>query len=201
MAAKASPLAIASLAATGLALALLGVAPNKTILDALGGTPIDDVLLEGTAVALLLAFVARPLGAAVAVLPFFWVPEDRMAERVARDRVPYDAWVRAGFIEATPGNITDHRTIQRRICELRDEFEIVEIAFDRWGSVQISTGLQDEGFTMAMFLFERIRADVVALVVLLRCAGGWPDMLWRLRDRFSSAERRASAFGSICCCS
>lgn len=85
------------------------------------------------------------------VLPFFWVPEDRMRERVQRDRVPYDAWVRAGFVEATPGNITDHRAIQRKICELRDEFEIAEIAFDRWGSVQIATGLQDEGFTMAMF--------------------------------------------------
>ena len=85
------------------------------------------------------------------VLPFFWVPEDRMRERVERDRVPYDAWVRAGFIETTPGNVADHRTIQRKICELRDEFEIAEIAFDRWGSVQIAAGLQDEGFTMASF--------------------------------------------------
>lgn len=122
---------------------------------------------------------------AVHVLPFFWVPEDRMSERVTRDRVPYDAWVRAGFIEATPGNITDHRTIQRRICELRDEFEIAEIAFDRWGSVQISTGLQDEGFTMAMFGqgFASMTAptkELLSLVIGRKIRhGGNPVLRWQ----------------------
>jgi phage terminase large subunit-like protein len=85
------------------------------------------------------------------VLPFFWVPEERLEARAQKDRVPYDAWVRAGFIEATPGNIADHGFIKRRICELRDEFEIAEIPFDRWGSVQIAAQLEDEGFTMVKF--------------------------------------------------
>ena len=30
-------------------------------------------------------------------LPFFWIPEDNMVERVRKDRVPYDAWVRDGW--------------------------------------------------------------------------------------------------------
>lgn len=85
------------------------------------------------------------------ILPFFWVPEDRLEERAQKDRVPYDAWARAGLIEPTPGNIADHGFIKRRICELRDEFQIAEVAFDRWGSVQIAAQLEDEGFTMAKF--------------------------------------------------
>jgi len=101
--------------------------------------------------AFVLVFEPEDEDAPYDVVPYFWIPEERMRQRVQRDRVPYDAWVNAGFIETTPGDIADHRHIQRRICEIRDEFQVLEIAFDRWGSTQISTGLTDEGFTMASF--------------------------------------------------
>jgi phage terminase large subunit-like protein len=35
-----------------------------------------------------------------AVLPFFWVPGDRLDEREDRDKVPYRPWKQQGFIEA-----------------------------------------------------------------------------------------------------
>jgi phage terminase large subunit-like protein len=85
------------------------------------------------------------------VLPFFWIPEENMRERALRDRVPYDAWVRQGFIKATPGNVIDYAQIVADIVELGKRFHIREIAFDRWGAIQMSQQLEAEGFTMVAF--------------------------------------------------
>lgn len=81
----------------------------------------------------------------------FWIPEENMRERVKRDRVPYDVWVRQGLIHATPGNVIDYGAIKHTIKTLATDFEIKEIAFDRWGAVQISQDLDAEGFTMVPF--------------------------------------------------
>ena len=35
--------------------------------------------------------------------PYFWIPRDNMIKRQRRDRVPYDVWVREGYVTATPG--------------------------------------------------------------------------------------------------
>jgi phage terminase large subunit-like protein len=39
------------------------------------------------------------------VLPFFWIPEENMQQRVRRDRVPYDIWAREGHLKTTEGNV------------------------------------------------------------------------------------------------
>ncbi|MFA5130410.1 MAG: terminase TerL endonuclease subunit [Patescibacteria group bacterium] len=82
------------------------------------------------------------------VLPTFWVPEESLAERVARDRVPYDEWLNNGFIKATPGNAIDYRFIVKEICDLRYEYEVIEIGFDPWNAQQTANELTDEGFLM-----------------------------------------------------
>jgi len=84
-------------------------------------------------------------------LPFFWIPKENLMERVRKDRVPYDAWVRDGFVTATEGNVIDYGYILRDIERLGERFNIREIAFDRWGAVQISQTLEDMGFMMVGF--------------------------------------------------
>ncbi len=84
-------------------------------------------------------------------LPFFWIPEENMIERARKDRVPYDAWVRDGLMMATPGNVIDYDFILRDIERLGQIYDIKEIAFDRWGAVQLSTQLIGAGFEMVGF--------------------------------------------------
>jgi phage terminase large subunit-like protein len=84
-------------------------------------------------------------------LPLFWIPEENMVERARRDRVPYDAWARDGLIRVTPGNTIDYGYIVRDIEELRDVYDVREIAFDRWGAFQVSQQLDGVGFTMIGF--------------------------------------------------
>jgi len=83
------------------------------------------------------------------ILPFFWIPEDSLHDRVVRDRVPYDVWQRQGLVEATPGNSIDYRYIMLRLGRCRIDFDLKALAFDRWGSQQIVSNLCDEfGFTI-----------------------------------------------------
>lgn len=82
------------------------------------------------------------------VLTRFWVPEESMHERSKRDRVPYEAWVRHGYMQATPGNVTDYAFILAQIAADLAAFDLRELAFDRWGSQKIVTDLQELGFTV-----------------------------------------------------
>jgi phage terminase large subunit-like protein len=84
-------------------------------------------------------------------LPFFWVPEETVAKRSRRDQVPYDAWVRDGFIEATEGNVADYDVIRKRINELLERYELREVAVDRWNASQITSQLVSDGVTMVPF--------------------------------------------------
>lgn len=75
----------------------------------------------------------------------FFMPEENILDRVKKDRVPYDAWIRQGFITATPGNVIDHEWVLAQVDEDMQQFEIQEIAFDRWGAAQIQTKLMEMG--------------------------------------------------------
>lgn len=79
------------------------------------------------------------------VLVRFWIPETRILEKVQRDRVPYDAWVRDGLVTATEGNVIDYDYIRSDIAELADEFDIMEIGADPWNATQITTQLMGDG--------------------------------------------------------
>lgn len=77
------------------------------------------------------------------VVPRFFIPEENIVERVRRDRVPYDAWLRAGLVTATPGNVIDYDWIVAQIDEDAQNYDVVEIGFDRWGATKIQTQLME----------------------------------------------------------
>jgi phage terminase large subunit-like protein len=82
------------------------------------------------------------------VLAQFFVPADNMAERVRRDRVPYDQWARDGWLVATPGNVIDYEYVRQTLRAWQAEFDVREIAFDKWNAIDLVTRLQtQDGFT------------------------------------------------------
>lgn len=79
------------------------------------------------------------------VVPHFWIPEENVAERVKRDRVPYDVWIRQGYLNATPGNAIDFEFILHQIGTDAQQYEIAEAAFDRWGATAVYQRLMEMG--------------------------------------------------------
>ena len=85
------------------------------------------------------------------VLPYFWIPEDNVDLRVRRDHVPYDIWQKQGYLMTTEGNVVHYGYIEHFIEKLGEKFNIREIAFDRWGAVQMVQNLEGMGFTVIPF--------------------------------------------------
>jgi phage terminase large subunit-like protein len=80
-----------------------------------------------------------------------WMPEMNVEERVKNKGINYDAWIRSGHIRITPGNVTDYEFIKADILQLKQQYKIKSIAFDRWNSSQLVIDLQNEGITMHPF--------------------------------------------------
>lgn len=85
------------------------------------------------------------------VLCRFWVPEASMHKRSHDDRVPYEAWVREGFITATPGDVIDYDFIFAQIDEDAQVYDLSEMAFDRWGATKIVQEIEEHGLTCVQF--------------------------------------------------
>lgn len=85
------------------------------------------------------------------IMPFFWIPEDCLDLRVKRDHVPYDLWQRQGLLETTEGNVIHYGYIEKFIERLGEQYNIREIAFDRWGATQMVQDLEGMGFTVVPF--------------------------------------------------
>ena len=130
----------------------------------LGNIPIDlealkgrecygglDLSSTGDITAFVLLFPPRDETEKYVMLPFFWIPEDTIPLRVRRASVPYDVWHKQGYIMATEGNVIHYDYIEKFIEKLGEQYHIMEIAFDRWGAVQMTQNLEGMGFTVIPF--------------------------------------------------
>ena len=75
----------------------------------------------------------------------FWCPADRIQERAHKDRVPYDAWQRGGWIRMTEGNVIDYDWILHDIEEMTQKFVIRRVAFDPWNASWMAQKLTNLG--------------------------------------------------------
>jgi len=101
--------------------------------------------------AFVLVFPPKADGERWNVLCRFWCPAEGIAARSRRDRVSYDVWSNAGWIEATEGNVVDYDVIRARINELSQRFRIREIGVDRWNATQLKTQLMGDGLDIVDF--------------------------------------------------
>ncbi len=99
--------------------------------------------------ALVLLFPPMKTGEKWSILEYFWCPAENIAERVKRDKVPYDTWAKDGFIVPTPGNLTDTRYIADQITEISKQFDLREVAYDDAWSSELIRMLAEGGFKMS----------------------------------------------------
>ena len=79
------------------------------------------------------------------VLWYFWIPEEAMVERSLRDKVPYDQWVREGFIKATPGAVISYAEIRDDILALSKRYKFRAFGYDPWNAEATAQELEAEG--------------------------------------------------------
>ena len=116
--------------------------------DCYGGL---DLSSTGDITALVLIFPPRDEDEKYILLPFFWVPEETIPQRVKAASVPYDIWERQGYLLSTEGNVIHYDFIEKFINDLAEKYHICEIAVDRWNATQMIQNLEGDGFTMVPF--------------------------------------------------
>jgi phage terminase large subunit-like protein len=80
------------------------------------------------------------------VLPFFFIPKERMAEKIKVDRVDYDLWEKQGYVIATEGNVVDYEMVKKIITEALGRYQVRSIAYDRWNATKLVQDLIADGY-------------------------------------------------------
>lgn len=70
-----------------------------------------------------------------------WIPLEKMKERINRDKVPFDRWVKNKFMHATPGDVVDYDFVQARIEALARQYDVEFLCTDPWNSRMLTQQL------------------------------------------------------------
>ena len=79
------------------------------------------------------------------LLPHFWIPEEKILEKIRKENINYDKWVAEGYVTVTPGNVIDYDFVKANILRIVADYDLRTSAYDRWNSSQTIIDLQNEG--------------------------------------------------------
>lgn len=82
------------------------------------------------------------------IIPFFWIPETYVDNCAKQNRAPYQAWIRSGLIETTPGPAVSQDIIRNRILECKRQFRLGEVGYDQWETSWVASKLLEDGIKM-----------------------------------------------------
>lgn len=94
------------------------------------------------------------------VIPHFFMPSEVLEKRIKEDNVPYDIWLKKGFITLTDGNQNDFSMVTQWFMKNIQTYGIrpLWVGYDPWNSQYWIKEMEDLGFNM-----EKIRQGVYTL--------------------------------------
>ncbi len=83
----------------------------------------------------------------ILIMNHCFIPQDTLEAKMKTDKVPYDLWVREGYITVIPGaKIRNEYIVERIKDDLKKyKFELDSVAYDPWHCEDIVEDLEDEG--------------------------------------------------------
>ncbi|MBC7618296.1 MAG: terminase large subunit [Candidatus Saccharibacteria bacterium] len=126
-----------------------------------------------------------------------YVPEERLKEP---ENAHYQAWVHAGHLISTPGNMIALTQIQEDVLDTTRQLGVREVAKDPWGGHQMGANLEEEGITVVdipqqvRYLSEPMK-EIAALVDAGRFHhDGNPCYVWMLSNVEVKEDRNENLF-------
>ena len=88
------------------------------------------------------------------------MPSDVVKKRMEEDNVPYDIWIKRGFITLTEGSQNDFSLVTQWFMKMIQEHQIrpLWVGFDPWNSQYWIKEMEELGFNM-----EKVRQGVYSL--------------------------------------
>jgi phage terminase large subunit-like protein len=81
------------------------------------------------------------------VEPTFWLPGAAIHDRTKEDRVPYDKWRDAGYLQSAPGETVDYDFVAAHIAQIFADYDVQGAGFDRWKMEVLKPKLVEAGLT------------------------------------------------------
>jgi phage terminase large subunit-like protein len=84
------------------------------------------------------------------VTEMFWLPADRLQERVKQDKIPYDRWFERGLVRLCTGNTINYSDVTAWFKELVQEYSLFPawVYYDSYSARYFVEEMQMEGFNM-----------------------------------------------------
>ena len=94
------------------------------------------------------------------IIPHFFMPSEVLEKRMQEDSVPYDIWVKKGFITLSNGSQNDFSLVTQWFRSMFTQYDIrpLWVGYDPWNSEYWVKEMEDAGFNM-----EKIRQGVFTL--------------------------------------
>ncbi len=78
----------------------------------------------------------------------FWLPDSGLLARAQHERVPFDVWAEAGHLHTSQGTSVDYRQVAAEIMRVREECDLVSIAYDPNMAAALWPVLEDMGLSV-----------------------------------------------------
>ena len=78
-----------------------------------------------------------------------FLPESALNDAVNKDK--YREWAKQGYLDITPGNVTDYDYVLARLVEINEKLPLTNIAYDSWNSSQFVISCTEQGLPMKPF--------------------------------------------------
>jgi phage terminase large subunit-like protein len=125
-----------------------------------------------------------------AVLPFFWLPAEGLLDRDRKEAGHYRTWRDAGILETTPGKAINFKAIIQRLAEIKAQFDLKAVAYDRAFINTFKRMCAEEGVELPLQEFGQGYISMAPAVQALEAAvldkrihhGGHPILRWQVAN-------------------
>lgn len=129
----------------------------------------------------------QPHGDGYDALWRIWTPEDNLDALDKRTAGSASKlWVPQGWLQTTPGNVTDYAYIKKQILDDSELFSVQSIGFDRWNSSHLVTELMEQDVNMVRvgqgYMSMNPALKEVSRLTKMGAAGTLKDRRPRLRN-------------------
>ena len=73
------------------------------------------------------------------VKQMYWLPSDRLEQKIIQDKVPYDEWLKQGLLRLSEGNKINYKDVTLWLKEVRDNdgIYITKLGYDRYSATYL----------------------------------------------------------------
>ena len=84
------------------------------------------------------------------ITQMYWLPADRLQERVQQDKIPYDKWFERGLLRLCAGNSISYSDVTAWFCEVVQKYDLFPawVYYDSYSARYFVEEMQMQGFNM-----------------------------------------------------